>query len=62
MSQVYVKLEKSGVRGCFIVETSRNAHEFDHETLRQFVRDGVKVTCIRKEGASKEGWDAAAES
>jgi hypothetical protein len=59
--KVYVKLESDGVRKCFVIETARSATEIDHEAIRPFVREGVQVTCLRKEGAEKYGWAAEAE-
>ena len=61
MAKVYVKLEAHGVRKCFVVETDRSATELDHQAIRPFVRDGVQVTCLRKEGAEKYGWASEAE-
>jgi hypothetical protein len=61
MAQVYVKLEQGGERCCFVVETTRSATDFDHEGIRAFVREGVQVTCLRKEGAEKYGWARDAE-
>lgn len=61
MAQVYVKLELDGERCCFVVDTDRTAADMDHDGIRRFVREGVKVTCLHKEGAAKYGWGEEAE-
>ena len=62
MAKVYVKLEAGSDRKCFVVETNRSATELDHQAIRPFVRDGVQVTCLRKDGAEKYGWAAGRKS
>lgn len=61
MGTVYVKLEDDNGRACFVVETDRTATAIDHDAIRRFVREGVQVTCLRREGAEKYGWAEEAE-
>ena len=44
----------------FVVETERTATALDHEAIRPFVKEDVKVTCLREEGAKEYGWDLEA--
>jgi hypothetical protein len=60
MGQVYVKIQDGDVRACVVAETSRTAQQLDRE-LRPLLKDGVELTCLRREGASQYGWAQDAE-
>lgn len=62
MSFVYVKIENARGRHCFRVWTAMSATRLHHEVIKPFITlPGTMITCLRKHGAQKYGWDIEAE-